>query len=63
MPFVNADLMAIPQAEFFPRRIDRAHRRLLSAVETLARVRKLALPSLMVNLAKNQQVNVGDTHE
>jgi hypothetical protein len=37
------------------------HRRLLSAVETLARVRKMAFPSLLVNIAKNQQVNVGET--
>jgi hypothetical protein len=55
--FVNADSMSITQADYFQRRIDRSHRRFLSAVETLARVRKLALPILQVNLAKNQQIN------
>ena len=55
--FVNASDMSITQADYFQRRIDRAHRRFLSAVETLARVRKLALPILQVNIARNQQVN------
>jgi hypothetical protein len=61
--FVNRGEMSIAQAECLERRVDRAHRRFLSAVETLARVRKLAVPSLMVNIAKNQQVNVGETRE
>ncbi len=58
-----ADSMSIAQADCFQRRIDRTHRRFLSAVETLARVRKMAVPSLMVNIAKTQQVNVGGTRE
>jgi hypothetical protein len=37
--------------------MDRAHRRYLSAIKTLATVRKLALPVLQVNIAK-KQVNV-----
>lgn len=61
--FASADSLSITQADYFQRRIDRAHRRFLSAVETLARVRKMALPSLMVNIARNQQVNVGETRE
>jgi hypothetical protein len=56
--FANADSMSIREADFFQRRIDRAHRRFLSAVETLARVRKLALPFLQLNIARNQQVNM-----
>ena len=44
--FVNASDMSITQADYFQRRIHRAHQRFLSAVETLARVRKLAVPSL-----------------
>jgi hypothetical protein len=32
----------------------RAHRRLLSALEALARVRKLALPALQVNIGQDQ---------
>jgi hypothetical protein len=39
--------------------MDRAHRRYLSALRTLALVRKLALPVLQVNIAGKQQVNVG----
>ena len=53
----NAADMTIGVADYHQRRIDRAHRRFLSAVETLARVRKLALPMLQVNVAKNQQIN------
>ncbi len=47
----------IQQADHSQRKIDRAHRRFLSAVETLAKVRKMAVPTLQVNIAKNQ-VNV-----
>jgi hypothetical protein len=61
--FVIADSLSVSQADYFQRRIDRAHRRFLSAVETLARVRKMALPSLMVNIAKNQQVNMVPTRK
>jgi hypothetical protein len=45
--------------DFLQRRMDRAHRRYLSALRTLATVRKLALPVLQVNIAGKQQVNVG----
>jgi hypothetical protein len=47
--------------EFWQRAIDRAHRRLLSAVRVLAQVRRLALPVLLaqVNVAAQQQVNNG----
>ena len=55
--FVNADSISITQADYFQRRIDRAHRRFLAAVETLARVRKMAVPILQVNMARNQQIN------
>jgi hypothetical protein len=41
------------------RRMDGAHRRYLSALRTLALVRKLAVPLLQVNIAANQQVNLG----
>jgi hypothetical protein len=47
----------IAQADFQQRKIDRAHARFLSAVRTLAQVRKLALPALQLNIAENQ-VNV-----
>jgi hypothetical protein len=53
----GVERMSIAQAHFNQRRIDRAHARFLSAVRTLAQVRKLALPTLHLNIAKNQ-VNV-----
>ena len=51
----------IAQSDYYQRRMDRAHRRFLSAVRTLAVVRRLALPVLLaqVNVAAKQQVNVG----
>jgi hypothetical protein len=49
--------MSIAQADYFQRRVDRAHRGFLSAVETLARVRKLVFPMPQVNVAKTQQIN------
>jgi hypothetical protein len=55
--YAKAKDINIRQAEFLQRRIDAAHRRFLSAVKTLATVRRLAVPVLQVNLAR-QQVNV-----
>jgi hypothetical protein len=46
--------------EYYQRRMDRAHKRYLSAVKTLALVRKLARPVLQVNIAR-KQVNVVGT--
>jgi hypothetical protein len=43
--------------EYYQKRMDHAHRRYLSALKTLALVRKLAVPVLQVNIAK-KQVNV-----
>jgi hypothetical protein len=48
---------SMEQAEHHQRRMDGAHRRYLSALRTLALVRKLALPVLQVNIAR-KQVNV-----
>jgi hypothetical protein len=48
--------LTIKQADFHLRRIDRAHRRLLSTLKTLAMVRRVALPALQINVA-SQQVN------
>ena len=58
--YANADGWNISQADLQHRKIDKAHARFLSAVRTLAQVRKLALPTLQVNIAKNQ-VNVAET--
>jgi hypothetical protein len=47
-------------ASFEHRKIDKAHARFPSAARTLAHVRKLALPTLQLNIARNQ-VNVAET--
>ncbi len=48
------------QAEFYDRRRDRAHRRYLSAIRSLATVRRLVMPSVQVNIG-TKQVNVAGT--
>ena len=53
---IVSDGMSLAQSEHAQRRIDRAHRRFLSTVKTLAAVRRLALPALQINVAR-QQVN------
>ena len=60
MIFNESKDLTTRQAELHLRRIDSAHRRFLSAVATLARIRKLALPHLQVNIGRNQ-VNVAHT--
>jgi hypothetical protein len=59
--FVQAKGLSIPQADYHHRAIDHCHRRYLTAIKTLATVRKLALPVLQVNIAK-KQVNVGQVN-
>jgi hypothetical protein len=51
---VNAGSQAIAQADYSQRKIDRAHARFLSAVRTLAQVRKLAVPTLRLHIARHQ---------
>lgn len=48
------------EGEYFQRCLDRAQRRYLSAIKTLAQIRKLGLPALQVNIAAEggKQVNV-----
>ena len=60
MAYANASGWNISQADLQHRQIDNAHARFLSSVRTLAQVRKLALPTLQVNIARNQ-VNVAET--
>lgn len=55
--YFYADDCTIRQADYQQRKIDKAHARFLSALLTLARIRKLALPTLQLNFAENQ-VNV-----
>jgi hypothetical protein len=58
----QAQDLSIHQVEYWQNRIDRAHRRYLSAIRTLATVRKLAVPVLQVNIAK-KQVNIAGSGE
>jgi hypothetical protein len=55
--------MTLAQSEHAQRRIDRAHRRFLSTVKALAAVRRLSIPSLQINVARQQvnQLNAGGT--
>ncbi len=46
----------IKRVEYWERRLSAAQRRYLRAIETLARVRRLQLPAVQVNIG-NQQVN------
>jgi hypothetical protein len=55
--YAGKDSMSLELGNYYQKSIDRAHRRYLSAIKTLATVRKLALPVLQVNIAK-KQVNV-----
>ena len=50
------DGLTLAQSEHAQRRMDRAHRRFLNTVKTLATVRRLAIPVLQINVAR-QQVN------
>jgi hypothetical protein len=53
----SKDSVPLDVGMYYHKAIDRAHSRYLSAVKTLALIRKLALPVLQVNIAK-KQVNV-----
>jgi hypothetical protein len=55
--YAQAKNLSVTWGECYQRRMDRAHRRYLSAVKALALVRKLAVPVLQVNIAR-KQVNV-----
>jgi hypothetical protein len=54
--YASKDSMRLELALHYQRSIDRAHKRYLSAIKTLAVVRRLALPALQVNIAQKQQV-------
>jgi hypothetical protein len=48
--------ISLQQADFWERRLGATQRRYLRAIETLARVRRLAIPAMQVNIGA-QQVN------
>jgi len=54
----NLPTLSLDAQEFHLRRIEGAHRRLLSAVKALAQVRRLQLPAVQINVGG--QVNVGE---
>jgi len=49
----NMDNLTLSQSEFHQKRIDRAHRRHLSAIKTLAQIRKMG-PAVQINIAERQ---------
>ena len=49
----NLSEFTITQSEYHQRRIDKAHRRYLSAIRTLAQIRRLG-PAVQVNIAEKQ---------
>ncbi len=51
----NLGDMTIPQSDYHQRRIDKAHRRYLSSIKTLAQIRKMG-PVVQINIAE-QQIN------
>lgn len=55
----SSQTRSIAQSDHAQRRLNRAHSRYLSTLKTLATVRRLALPSVQVNVAHQQQVNNG----
>ena len=51
--FTNLHNLTLNQANYYQKRIDRAHRNHLSAIRTLAQIRKLG-PALQINIGEKQ---------
>jgi hypothetical protein len=52
--------LTLIQDEYHQKRLDRLHRRYLSAIRSLAQVRKLLKPKVaQINVAEKQQINTG----
>jgi hypothetical protein len=49
----NLGSFSLAQSDFYQRRIDKAHRRYLSSIKTLAQIRKMA-PVVQINIAEKQ---------
>ena len=58
--FAQAKDLSAKWLDHYQRRMNHSHKRYLSALKTLALVRKLAVPVLQVNIAK-KQINVAGT--
>lgn len=57
MQYASKGSHELRTADYYQKAIDRAHNRYLSALRTLATVRRLAVPPVQVNIAR-KQVNV-----
>jgi hypothetical protein len=59
---ITGDGLTLANSEHHQRRIDRTHRRLMNTIKTLATLRRLSVPAVMINLARQQvnQLTVGD---
>jgi hypothetical protein len=59
--YAGKDSMSLQLGTYYQRSFDQAQKRYIAAIKALAVVRRLALPVLLaqVNVAANQQVNVG----
>jgi hypothetical protein len=55
--YAQRESLSVAHGTYFHRAIDRAHARYLAAIKALAQVRRLAVPALQVNIAR-EQVNV-----
>ena len=60
LSYSSADSLTLDQAAFTQKRISAAHNRYLTAIRTLAQVRRLAVPVVQVNVAQAgaRQLNV-----
>jgi hypothetical protein len=54
------DTLNVEWSDAYQRRIDRAQRRYLQVIRTLAQVRRLALPAVQVNIAGHQVNQIGE---
>ena len=52
--YAQAKDLSVKWYEYYQRRMNHSHKRYLSALKTLALVRKLAVPVLQINIAKKQ---------
>ena len=56
----NLPKMVLTEDDYYQRRLDRLHRRYLSAMRSLAQVRKLLKPKVaQINIGEKQQINTG----
>jgi hypothetical protein len=56
----NLPKLVLTEDDYYPKRLDRLHRRYLSAMRSLAQVRKLLKPKVaQINMGDKQQINTG----